>query len=469
MKPILYKIAFIFATILVYTSVNGQVITGVKPNGKNGSREIQETSIALVPDVSGINVAGLSPKTKKSVTEFSSGFNNNQQRNRILMDGVELHSLGKSDISSEVRADLQLLKQSHEQNDWNQKAQHYRQAFAELKTMDPDSFSISKAVLIVENAFFDGNMRIDRYIERLKNYGEAVRQTLKKEGLDPNDDLALNYGIQKLYQQPVTYYDRKVKKTITLPPFKYDFKDYQGEESYFQVFVTKMMTMQSGQCHSMPLFYLMVAEQLGAKAWLSLAPQHSFIQFQDRNGALLNFESTNGHLVSNGWMLRSGFITANAIKEKTYLDTLSQRQLYAQCMADLLLGYMSKFGYDGYARNIHNYITALDHKNMTALLIEANLKTKTALHEINSAGHPNEKELPKFPKAYQAYLAMNNVYAKVDATGYQDMPVEAYKNWLKSISQELKKQENRELRAKMQRDMRNLQKPKVTITDRTRR
>lgn len=158
----------------------------------------------------------------------------------------------------------------------------------------------------------------------------------------------MNYAIQQLYEHPNVYFDTKTQLTHTVPPFKYDLEDYMGEKDYTNLFASKLLGKGSGQCHSLPLVYLMIAEQLGAKAWLSLAPSHSFIQFMDNRGRLLDFETTNGNIVSGSWVAGSGYINGKALRNKTYLDTLSRRQLYARCLSDLLLGYLNKFEYDDF-------------------------------------------------------------------------------------------------------------------------
>src|SRR6185437_481157 len=142
----------------------------------------------------------------------------------------------------------------------------------------------------------------------------------------------------------------------------------RGEKDYTKMFASKLLATGSGQCHSLPLVYLMLAEQLGAKAWLSLAPEHSFVEFMDAHGRLLDYETTNGNIVSGSWMAGSGYINAKALRNKTYLDTLSQRRLYARCLADLLLGYLQKYEFDDFASEIRNRILQIDPSNITALI-----------------------------------------------------------------------------------------------------
>jgi len=62
-----------------------------------------------------------------------------------------------------------------------------------------------------------------------------------------------------------------------------------------------------------PLLYLILAEQLKAKAALSLAPDHCYIQFPSNNGNFYNFETTQGKPVIDNAIMMSGFINSTAI------------------------------------------------------------------------------------------------------------------------------------------------------------
>lgn len=332
----------------------------------------------------------------------------------------------------------------------------YREALARLSKINPNDFSLSQAVYEVENAYLDNKLSREGFSQALHFRVDQVRQILKAQGLSSKNNLSVNYAIQQLYEHPNLYFDAKTQLTHTVPPFKYDLEDYMGEKDYTNLFASKLLGKGSGQCHSLPLVYLMIAEQLGAKAWLSLAPSHSFIQFMDNRGRLLDFETTNGNIVSGSWVAGSGYINGKALRNKTYLDTLSRRQLYARCLSDLLLGYLNKFEYDNLALEIRNSILRADPSNITVLLVDANLKRSIAWREIKAAGMPKPADLPKYPKAFKAYQEMKEAINRVNDVGYQDMPSDAYQEWLKSIEIEKKRlateklQERVKLEAKIQ-------------------
>ncbi|PUZ28562.1 hypothetical protein DCC81_03515 [Chitinophaga parva] len=315
----------------------------------------------------------------------------------------------------------------------------YRVALARLLKMDPDKFSLSQAVYEVENAYLDNRLSRERFIRALQVRAGQVRQILKAGGLSAKSSLSVNYAIQQIYEHANAYYDTTDHLTHIVPPLKYSFDDYMGEKDYTNMFASKCLATGSGQCHSLPLVYIMIAEQFGAKAWLSLAPSHSFIQFMDNRGRLLDYETTNGNIVSGSWITGSGYINSKALRNRTYLDTLSKRQLYARCLSDLLLGYLKKFEYDELAAQIRNTIVQVDPSNITVLLVDANLKRSIALREIKAAGMPKPEELSKYPTAFKAFQEMLEADSRVDGVGYQDMPTAAYQEWLTSIEVEKKR------------------------------
>ncbi|MBV4357150.1 hypothetical protein [Pinibacter aurantiacus] len=374
------------------------------------------------------------------------------------------NNIQRQQAIEEANRDIEMLYSK--EREWTYLTKVYREAYDSLSQLNPDSFSISKAVFIAENAFYDNRYKYVDFQQALQRNAALVKQIVKREGLSEKNNLALNYGIMKLYGQPNNFYNAQTKQRTTVEPFGYDFEDFMGKQDYSKMFTLKALATRKGQCHSLPLIYLMLAEQLHANAWLSMAPQHSFIQFMDGNNNLLNFETTNGQLVSSAWLLQSGFINANSLHMGTFLDTLSSRRLYAQCMVDLLNGFIFRFGDDNdFAKNMTQKILQIDSNNLSANMIKANRLTAVAMKKIVEAGRPKPKDLPNYSEAYAAWQQMQQAYEKVDALGYQDMPREAYNAWLKSINTQQQKQATKEAQQRMQQEMQRLRNLKVTITN----
>lgn len=344
---------------------------------------------------------------------------------------------GKPVESSQQQFDE--LKQDAKQNDTQIVLQHFQNYLDLFHQLDPDSFSISKAVYLSEAVYYTKPPAFRDFEGALKQKATIVKQILKREGLSINNNSAINYGIQKLFSQDNIFHDTKTGKNYLVKKISYDFDDFNGEKDWANMFVTKVLQTNSGQCHSLPLLYLCIAEQLQAKAYLSLAPNHSFIQFPDSKGILHNFETTNGHITSTSWLLQSDAISTIAFKNRTYLDTLSSRKLFAQCLADFQMCYIMKNGYDNYTQQLSQIILSIDSTNINALMVNANAASYQFSNLHNSMGNPSVEQLSQYPKLEQAYIDMVAAQEKVNQTGYQDMPEEQYILWLKSVDKEKQK------------------------------
>jgi hypothetical protein len=393
------------------------------------------------------------------------GNNSIEQQNRII-----LQQQGMLPGQNNKQREVQQLKQELRNDEIEAaKAQRlammkpFQNSLQEILKMNPDSFSVTKAIYLTESAWYDKAPTYQQFENAIKQRAEVVKQILKQQGINPNSNIAKNYGIQKLYKQDTKYINPKTKQTFIAPKVTYDFNDPYGDKNWSNMFLTKLLGTGKGQCHSMPLLYLAIAEQLGAKAYLSLSPEHSFIQYFNENGYRYNFETTNGNLVNQTWLMQSNYIHATALKNKTYLDTLSNRQLYAQLLSDLLQNYTGKIGYDNFSEQLAQQILAINPKNIAALMTQANFNTYIARDELKEVGNPPVTQIPNYPKANQAYQNMLQSYQLIDGQGFQDMPKEAYQQWLKTIETEKKKQENQEIQKRMKAEIEMLKRLKPVM------
>ena len=225
----------------------------------------------------------------------------------------------QSNTRSIQLAELEELKKNEIKENYNNNLQRFEQFNQQLLQLNPNNFSITKAVYLSEAPFYNYPPSFEVFQGAIKQKAKLARQILQKEGLSEKNNSAINYAIQKLFSQNNIYYDTKTKKEFVAKKIAYDFDDFDGEKDWTKMFVTKLLQTNSGQCHSLPLLYLCIAEQLHAKAYLSLAPNHSFIQYFDSKGERKNFETTNGNLVNIIWLMQSNAISSIALKNKTYL------------------------------------------------------------------------------------------------------------------------------------------------------
>ncbi|MGC4041921.1 MAG: hypothetical protein QM710_14350 [Flavobacterium sp.] len=206
----------------------------------------------------------------------------------------------------------------------------------------------------------------------------------------------------------------------------------------------------------MPLLYLTLAEAIGAEAYLALSPNHSYIKFQDEKGKWYNLELTNGMLTVPSFILNNGFITAEAIQNKIYMQNLNKQQMLSQFYTDLASGYLHKFGYDEFVEKIINKALELYPTSISANMIKANLNTERLKYvieklKIDPTTLEGRQKILNYPKAVEILKQMQKQYRVIDELGFQYMPQDAYEKWLGSLKNEKQKQDNEREKEQLQR------------------
>ena len=141
---------------------------------------------------------------------------------------------------------------------------HYRKAFDELTKMKTDSFSVKKATFIIENAYFEEQQNYAEFEKVVKQTGNFLREKMDELGYDQNRNLAKNFMLFQFFSDTLQIKSKNLKHL----PFKYDFEDYLGIKDWSKMFVSKLLATGKGQCNSLPRLYLILAEEIGAEAFL---------------------------------------------------------------------------------------------------------------------------------------------------------------------------------------------------------
>ncbi len=320
--------------------------------------------------------------------------------------------------------------------------QYFKQTLSEIQSMfgNKQDLSLKRAVFLAENAFMDNSMSYAWFSSEIASQIDILESFMKKEGLALNDDIAKKYMLQRLFSDTLTMRDDKGNYQFTHYPFKYDFDDPFGKHDWRKMFVTKLLSDKKGQCHSLPLLYLILAEEWVVKAWLSYSPQHSYIKTQDNKGIWYNFETTNGHYSTDSWLLSSGYVKAEAMKNKIFMDTLSRRETIAACLIDLANAYTQKFGLDKFVLTCAEEALKQSPRNIFALQTKADYYTLLFQYVVKQLHYPPKEQLHNYPEAYSLLQKAQELYALVDKSGYEDMPESVYQLWLESFEKEKTKQ-----------------------------
>lgn len=308
----------------------------------------------------------------------------------------------------------------------------YYDAYSKLSAIDSENYSLTEANFIVENAYYGNKLNFSQFKSGISKTANQLLQKMKSEKLDTDDNTMKNISLFKHFSKS----------------FKYDFDDYMGKKDWSKMFASKLLKTGTGQCHSMPLLYLMVAESMNADASLAMAPNHTYIRFMDDDNQWQNVELTNGIFTTNSMILESGYIGSEALQSNVYMNSLSKKELISQLYADLANGYIHKFGMDEFVGKTLDKALEFYPNNMYANLLksmyqQARFEYVAETIGIKNVENPEElQNIRYFPKAAELLKETKSQFDKIDQLGFKFMPDGAYSEWLNNMGREANRQES---------------------------
>jgi len=319
----------------------------------------------------------------------------------------------------------------------------YQNAFNEINQMLKGEIpmNLGRAVFLVENAYYEDSLKYSDYENFIKKKVELCNAKIREEKLDSNDNLVKNITVFRLLTDTM-----KVKmggKIINSYPVLYDYDDYRSEINYDSHFVTKLMQSGIGQCFSMPLYYLILAEAIGSEAFWAFSPKHSFVKIQDDNGDWYNLELTCRAILSDAHYMNNSYIKSEAIRNRIYLEPLDKKNSIAQMLISLAGGYYEKYGMDDFYLKCAD--TAMEYlsNSLDALMLKSDYETRLTLTLANLFQAKNPEMLKAIsPEAYKHFELMQSLYKQIDDMGYEDLPPSLYARWLEHIAKEKSNSEN---------------------------
>lgn len=299
------------------------------------------------------------------------------------------------------------------------------------------NYNFKQAVFSVENAYLNGKIDtvfINQEISLLTNlcYSLIENRFLAYVENDKKDVNKWAAAYQVMCDSIPIAYEDKVYKYI---PFSYDFNDVFGNQEISNMFVSKLLYTRKGNCHSLPYLYKILCEEQGTTAHLALAPNHVYIKHQNKANGWYNTELTSGIFPNDAWLMASGFIHVDAIKNGVYMKALNNKESIALVLVDLAKVYQKSFPDNDGTFILKCAETAIQaYPNFaTALILKAEMHKKQLEQETNI-----EKGKVDFRRLEQEYTHIHKI-------GYRFMPEQMYLNWLVSLKTERDKYENKDL------------------------
>lgn len=299
--------------------------------------------------------------------------------------------------------------------------------------------SLKKIIFEIENTFYNNQLSYTLFNKKITYIVDVCKQKMAKENIALSNREAVNMIIYQVLCDTVEVQNPKTLLPYKSYPYKYDFEDFMGENDFSKMFVTKLLKSHKGNCKSMPLLYLIIADELKTDAYLCYAPSHSFVRFQDNKYNWINIELTNGRLGSDAWMLGSGYIKAEALNKQIYLDTINKTQLIASLLCDLAEIYTIKIGFDDFYLKCINRSLEVFPNNILAIMKKSDYYTLLLKYIVEQKGRPSVNQLQQDKKANEVFIQRNIMYEQVDNSGYEPMPKEVYQTWRNSVEKQSKK------------------------------
>lgn len=316
--------------------------------------------------------------------------------------------------------------------------------------LDKQKYSFKEAVFSVESAYYQGKLdteALNYKIGFLSNFCRKIISNRELKYTEKDKEKVNKYAsIYTVMCQETPVISRN--DTLKYKPFTYDFEDVFGHREVSNLFVSKLLDTQKGNCNSMPYLYKILAEELGVDANLALAPNHIYIKHNIKSLGWYNTELTSGIFPQDSWLMASGFIHLDAIQNGVFMKALNNKESLALLLVDLGNDYNRSFpDNDGSfplkcaerAIQIHPYLA-------NALLLQAETHKRLFQKIMKEQSTKDIQLVLSNPKAKELYELMNKEYAHIHKIGYRSMPEDMYLDWLVSLKTERAKYEDTRLK-----------------------
>ena len=307
--------------------------------------------------------------------------------------------------------------------------------------------SFKKAVFNTESAYFDGKLNREQINQEIQALIKIIKVVSANESftyIESDKDIFVKHAsLFKVLKDTVSI---KIdsEKTLLHIPYSYDFDDMWGQKDWSKMFVSKLLLTGKGNCHSLPYLYKILSEELKIPAYLSFAPNHIYIKTFSKKLGWYNTELTSGTFPVDAWLMASGYISVDAVRNGLYMDTLSTKQSVANCLLDLAQGYQHKFGKENpdFVIKCCNTVLQYHPTNVNAMLTKAEAQKFYIQAKMKAKNIKTPEELFADNSIKEMYADMEQTYVKLHQLGYRRMPEEMYMQWITSLKNEPNKYNN---------------------------
>lgn len=286
--------------------------------------------------------------------------------------------------------------------------------------------SVKDAYFKAEAAYGNLHLTYSEYETLIQSNADFIRQWLVQNKFDVGNPEALHYGIQK-FMSDTLYITVKGKRSGHMPYF-YDYIDFTAKQDKRNYFVTKTLATGTGQCHTFPVTYLILAEALGVDAFLAYNPRHSFIRYKNNQGSMINYETTVDRFLADAFYLQTLPVMATAQRNKLYITSLTKKQVIASVLYDLGVNFLEEHWVGDKKLITECLALAKPHFPGQQYInnSECHLQKRLYAYDLNQMVKArqikNVSEIEKYPDIVAAYDNYMAYMQRITALGVQDFP-----------------------------------------------
>jgi hypothetical protein len=321
--------------------------------------------------------------------------------------------------------------------------EHYLKSYDFIQSMlkNDNPLDFVSAVFATENAFYDGELNIDELNQELDFLIQITNAISIPEIITYNkkdNDIVKKHASLFNVLTDSVYLNIDSLHTLVHFPYTYDFDDPFGQTDWSSMFVSKLLETGKGNCHSLPYLYKILADELGLPCYIAFAPNHIYIKLFSEQTGWYNTELTSATFPVDAWIMASGYITTDAIRNSLYMDTLSTKQTVANCLVDLAHGYQHKFGRENpdFVIKCCNTVLKYHPSNVNAMLTKAEAQKYYIDLLMKNQNIKNPEELFADTAIKEMYSDMEQTYVHLHQSGYRRMPEKMYFEWINLLKNE---------------------------------
>lgn len=185
------------------------------------------------------------------------------------------------------------------------------EAVRAVLSLPDDQLDYARAKLALDK-IIDPSVDVDATLAELDRMAKKARRLA---GLGATTDVKLA-ALRKLIYQSGPWNGHR--------PFGYDHTDFKNIR---RKLIADYLETRLGNCISMPILLLILADKLGLDTALALAPVHMFVRYRRDDRQVINLETTSGAQPARDiWICESRNVSDLGIETGFYMRSLSRRE-----------------------------------------------------------------------------------------------------------------------------------------------